>query len=132
MFFGFSAPNWALLKAFGEGNDVKNYTLKHLSSTRWESRHKSVQALIVQYCSILRSLAHLKLMSLNADVHRNATRITENITSFKFIVLLILWEQILCFIYAVSKQLQSKSINLSTATVLLKETVDFVLQLRRK
>ena len=27
-----SAPNWALLEVFGDGNDVKkNYTLKHLS-----------------------------------------------------------------------------------------------------
>jgi hypothetical protein len=30
-FFGCSAPNWALLKAFGDGNDVKSCTLKHLS-----------------------------------------------------------------------------------------------------
>jgi hypothetical protein len=131
-FFGFSAPNWALLKAFGEGNDVRSYTLKHLSSTRWESRHKSVQALIAQYCSVLRSLAHLKLVSHDAQVRSNATRITENITRFEFIVLLILWEQILRCIYAVSKQLQSKSVNLSTATRLLKEAVDFVCELRSK
>lgn len=131
-FFGCSAPNWALLKAFGDGNDVKSYTLKHLSSTRWESRHKSVQALIVQYCSVLRSLAHLKLTSHDADIRRNATKITERITSFEFVVLLILWEQILRCIYAVSKQLQSKSVNLSTATVLLKDALDFVSQLRSK
>lgn len=131
-FFGSSAPNWALLKAFGDVNDVKSYTLKHLSSTRWESRHKSVQALIAQYCSILRSLAHLKLTSHDAEVRRAATRITENITTFEFIVLLILWEHILRCIYAVSKHLQSKSVNLSTATVLLKEAADFVSQLRSK
>jgi len=131
-FFGSSAPNWALLKAFGDGNDVKSYTLKHLSSTRWESRHKIVQALIAQYCSILRSLAHLKLTSHDAQVRRAATRITENITSFEFIVLLILWEQILRCIYAVSKHLQSKSVNMSTATTSLKEAVDFVSQLRSK
>ena len=57
--------------------------------------------------------------------------ITENI-SFEFIILLILWEQILCSLYAVSKQLQSKSVNLSTAIVLLKEAVDFVCQWRNK
>ena len=129
-FFGSSAPNWALLKAFGDGHDVKSYTLKHLSSTRWESRHKSVQPLIVQYCSILRSLAHLKLTTHDAEVRRTATRITENITRFEFIVMLILWGHILRCIYAVSKQLQSKSVNLSTATALLKEAVDFDSQLR--
>jgi len=51
-----------------------------------------------------------------AEVRRTATRITENLTSFEFIVLLILWEQILRCIYGVSKHLQSKSVNLSTAT----------------
>jgi len=131
-FFGSSAPNWALLKAFGDGHDVKSYTLKHLSSTRWESRHKSIQPLIVQYCSILRSLTHLKLTTHDAEVRRTATRITENITSFEFIVMLILWKHILRCIYAVSKQLQSKSVNLSTATALLKEAVDSVSQLRSK
>jgi len=99
-FFGSSAPNWALLMAFDNGNDVKSYTLKHLSLTRWESRHKSVQALIAQYCSILRSIAHLKLTSHDAEIRRTATRITENITTFEFVVLLILWEQILRCIYA--------------------------------
>jgi len=72
-FFGSSAPNWALLEAFGDGNDVKSYTLKYLSSTMWERRRKSVQALIVQYCSVLRSLAHLKLTSHDTEVRRTAT-----------------------------------------------------------
>ena len=105
-FFGSTAPNWALLKTFGDGNDVKSYMLKHLSSTGWESRHKSVQALIAQYCSILRSLVHLTQTSRDAEVRRTATRITENITSFELIVLQILWEQILRCIYAVSKHMQ--------------------------
>jgi len=43
-----------------------------------------------------------------------------------------LWEQIVHRFHAVSKKLQSKSVNLSTATVLLKEAVDFVSQLRSK
>ena len=73
-----------------------------------------------------------KLTSHDAEVRRTATRITENITSLEFIVLLILWEHILHCIYAVSKHLQSKSVNLSTATIFLKEAVDFVFQLMSK
>ena len=53
----------------------KSYTLKHLSTTRWKSRHKAVKALTVQYCPVLRSLTHLKLTSHDAEVRRNATAI---------------------------------------------------------
>ena len=82
-FFSSSTLNWALPKAFGDGKDVKSYTLKHLG-TRWESRHKPVQASNVQYCPVLRSLTHLKLTSHDAEVRRNATTIiiAENISSF--------------------------------------------------
>ena len=92
-FFGYSAPNWALLKAFG--SDSKVYTLKHLTSTRWESRHKSVSTLIGQYPIILKTLAHLNLSSLHADVRRSAERLTECITKMEFLVPLLMWEKIL-------------------------------------
>ena len=109
-----------------KSKDVVHFLPRGVIISLLKSRNKSVQALTAQYCSVLRSLAHLKLTSHDADVRRNATRITENITSFEFVVLLILWEQILRCIYAVSKHLQSKSVNLSTATVLLQEAADFV------
>ena len=123
-FFGYSAPNWALLKAFG--SDSKIYTLKHLTSTRWESRHKFVSALIGQYPIILKTLAHLNSSSLNADVRRSAERLTECITKMDFLVPLLMWEKILRAIYAVSKQLQSKSTNLSASISLLGENVALI------
>ena len=58
-FFGFSAPNWTLPKAFG--TYAKSFTLKRLISTRWECRHKSVIALINQY--LLKTLHHLNVTS---------------------------------------------------------------------
>ena len=122
--FCLSAPNWALLKAFQ--TEAKNVTLKHLSSTRWESRHNSIFALIQQYSNITTTLCHLKLTSTDSSMRRNADQLSEKITTMEFLVLLFVWEKILRAVYAVSKQLQSKSVNLATSAALLGETVDFI------
>ena len=118
----------ALLQAFG--SDLKFDTLKHRSSTRWESRHKSVSALIAQYPIILKTFAHLKLSSKSADVRRSAEHLTECMTKMGFLVSLLMWEKILRAVYAVSKQLPSKSANLSAPVALLGETVTFISTLR--
>ena len=129
-FFGLSAPNWELLKAFQ--TEAKNVTLKHLSSTRWESRHNSIFALIQQYSNIITSLCHLKLTSTDSSMRRNADQLSEKITTMEFLVLLFVWEKILRAVYAVSKQLQPKSVNLASSAALLCETVDFIRSLRNE
>ena len=84
----------------------------------------------MQYPTILRTLAHLKLSSKSADVRRSAEQLTECITKMEFLVPLLMWEKILHAIYAVFKQLQSKSANLSASVALLGETVTFISTLR--
>ena len=79
--FGLSAPNWALLKAFQ--TEAKNVTLKHLSSTRWESRHNSIFALIQQYSNIITTLCHLKLTSTDSSMRSNADQLSEKITTME-------------------------------------------------
>ena len=84
----------------------------------------------MQYPIILRTLAHLKLSSKSADVRRSAEQLTECITKMEFLVPLLMWKKILHAIYAVSKQLQTKSANLSVSVALLGETVTFISTLR--
>ena len=75
IFFGFSAPNWALLKAFG--TDAKSFTIKRLSSTRWECRQKSVITLINQYLALLKTLHHLNFTSNYGKCRQNSGQIAD-------------------------------------------------------
>jgi len=60
VFFGSSAPEWALLKAFSSDQKT-NISLKSLCTTRWESRYSSVTVTITRILDLVKNLTHLIL-----------------------------------------------------------------------
>ena len=124
VFFGGSAPRWALLQALS--SEEKAISLKGLSNTRWESRHSSVFALLARFPDVIKTLTRLKLTSDKAPVRHKAGALLENIVKMEFLVPLVFWEQILQFTNRVSKMLQSETVDLSVATELLKLPMDNV------
>ena len=122
VFFGGSAPHWALLQALS--SEEKAISLKGLSNTRWESRHSSVFALLARFPDVIKTLTRLKLTSDKAPVRHKAGALLENIVKMEFLVPLVFWEQILQFTNGVSKMLQSETVELSVATELLKLAMD--------
>ena len=77
-----------------------------------------------------RTLHHLNLTSAHGNIRNTARTIIQQVTTMEFLTLLFVWEKILRAVYAISKQLQSKSINLAVLVGLLRETVDFVSGIR--
>ena len=129
VFFGSSAPRWALLKAFSSDQETK-ISLKSLCTTRWESRHSSVTAIITRFPDLVKTLTHLTLTGDKPAVRNEAANILNKITKLDFILPLLLWEKILRAVRAVSKLLQSKTVDLSNAVQLLETAVQSVATLR--
>lgn len=128
VFFGGSAPRWALLQALS--SEEKAISLKSHCSTRWESRHSSIFALLARFPDVMKTLTRLKLTSDKSDVRDKAGSLLKNIVKMEFLVPLVFWEKILQCTKAVSKMLQSETVDLSVATDLLKSAMDKVQSLR--
>ncbi|XP_024978946.1 zinc finger MYM-type protein 1-like [Cynara cardunculus var. scolymus] len=112
--FANSTKRWNVLLEF-----IDDLTLKSLSTTRWESHIESVKAIKSQFAQIKEALLKLSQVSDDGKLCRDAESLVNGeLSSFEFIVSLVIWHEILYKINLVSKKLQSKDMLLDIAEML--------------
>ncbi|XP_020263213.1 zinc finger MYM-type protein 1-like [Asparagus officinalis] len=119
--FSNSTKRWNVLLDYIDG-----LTLKSLSTTRWESHIESVKAIKSQASQIREALFKLTEISEDAKLSRDAQSLASGeLSSFEFILSLVIWHDILHKINLVSKKLQSEDMRLDAAVRQLEGLVLF-------
>ncbi|XP_052190724.1 uncharacterized protein LOC127800254 [Diospyros lotus] len=119
--FSNSTKRWNVLLDYIDG-----LTLKSLSTTRWESHIESVKAIKSQVSQIREALFKLTEISEDAKLSRDAQSLASGeLSSFEFILSLVIWHDILHKINLVSKKLQSEDMRLDAAVRQLEGLVLF-------
>ncbi|XP_024979003.1 zinc finger MYM-type protein 1-like [Cynara cardunculus var. scolymus] len=119
--FSNSTKRWTVLLEY-----IDDLTLKSLSATRWESHIESVKAIKTQVGQIRDALVQLAQVSEDGRMCREAESLVNGeLSSFEFIVSLVIWHEILYRINLVSKKLQSKDMLLDVAIQNLKGLVEY-------
>lgn len=115
-FFGESVKRWAFLASFTSESTL---TLKQLCPTRWASRYDSVLALRFRFKDILQALSKIIILSTKPKERDEASVLKRKLESFQFVFLIVIQAKILENVNSVSKMLQSKDMDLSSATKLI-------------
>ncbi|XP_042449106.1 zinc finger MYM-type protein 1-like [Zingiber officinale] len=119
--FSNSTKRWNILLEYIDG-----LTLKSLSTTRWESHIETVKAILSQVSQIREALFKLAEISEDGKLSRDAeTLASGELSSFEFILSLVIWHDILHKINLVSKKLQSEDMHLDVAVKQLSGLVSF-------
>ncbi|XP_066963925.1 zinc finger MYM-type protein 1-like [Macrobrachium rosenbergii] len=126
VFFSASTHRWDVLK-----RHVQRLTVKPLSETRWESRIDALKPIRYQIGDIYDALTEMATKSTLLGSSGNSTRaeakaLANGIATFKFLVSLIVWYDILFEINITSKQLQAKENDISSALKQLERTRMFL------
>lgn len=120
--FANSTKRWSVLLDYIDG-----LTLKSLSTTRWESHIESVKAILSQVSQIREALLKLVEISDDAKLSRDAESLAlGELSSFEFILSLVIWHDVLLRINVVSKKLQSEDMCLDVAVKQLEGLVLFL------
>ena len=110
-FFAGSTRRWRLLNCH-----VKNKTLKGLSGTRWSARIDAVSPLRSQTTEVCDALMEVyesqNELDLIPDSRGSAFELLEKICDFHFLVLLVIWHELLVLINHLSKMTQSVNLNI--------------------
>ncbi|KAJ6826797.1 zinc finger MYM-type protein 1-like [Iris pallida] len=119
--FANSTKRWAVLRDYVDG-----LTLKSLSTTRWESHVESVKAIKSQVSEIREALRKLAEISDDVELSRNADILAnKELSSFDFILSLVIWYEILVKINMVSKTLQYEDMSIDIVVSCLQGLVIF-------
>ncbi|KAD4584607.1 hypothetical protein E3N88_22208 [Mikania micrantha] len=109
--FGNSINRWQILKS-----NVKGWSLKALSQTRWESRVESVKAIKLQMCDVREALLEVGEKDNDDAIASEANSLAEKeLSDFEFVVSIVMWYEVLNQVNIVSKKLQSKDMHLDIA-----------------
>ena len=101
-------------------------TLKPLSQTRWESQIESVKVIKFQVLEIRDALLQLAKTSEDPKTKNEADCLaTYEIESFKFLLAMTIWYDILFSVNSISKNLQSKDMHIDVAIDQLKGLMSF-------
>ncbi|CAO2813926.1 unnamed protein product [Amaranthus hypochondriacus] len=107
-------------------DNVKELTLKPLSSTRWESHIDSVKAIRTQLLDIREALLEVADSDKDSLIKSEAKSLANNeLGDFEFIVAIIIWYDLLYAVNLVSKKLQSKDTFVCDAIESLKHLTSF-------
>lgn len=101
--------------------------LEKLVDTRWAYWYTSLQKVKKRYSEIKEVLT---ILTLEGDQTIRASGLLEEISSFKFILILHIMKMVLKIIYCLSNELQSSSILLPKAMDLVKSTKEDIHALR--
>ncbi|XP_065643047.1 uncharacterized protein LOC136074638 [Hydra vulgaris] len=120
VFFSASNRRWEVLSQY-----VSNLTVKKLNETRWESRIDALKSLRYRLGDIYDALAEIANDTNLTGASGNSTRvdarfIANAISSFKFVVFLVVWYDVLFEINMTSMQLQAKELDMHGAINLKK------------
>lgn len=119
--FANSTKRWQILK-----ENVKDYTPKSLSVTRWESRVDSIAAIKFQIVELQEALLQLADVDNDSKIQSEAKSLATNeLGSFEFLLSTIIWYEILSVVNLVSKYLQSKDMVIDIAMIEIKGLISF-------
>ncbi|GBP00580.1 hypothetical protein EVAR_76875_1 [Eumeta japonica] len=108
--FAGSSQRWAILNAY-----VKSLSLKPLSETRWECRVASVKAVKLQLSDICDALKDLVENTTDLQLVNECHSIEKEITTYEFVVSLVIWYDIFTKINAISKMWLCENMHLYVA-----------------
>lgn len=106
---------------------LKEIHLERLVETRWSYWHSSLKKIQIRYSEIKDVL---KVLTVQDDQAARAIGLLEEISTFRFILILYIMEQILSTIHCVSCQLQCSTILLPKAINLVTSTKNQLINLR--
>lgn len=112
--FSASVGRWDILKS-----NCKQFTVKQWSETRWESRLNSVKALRFQLPFIMNALEEVSNDTNDLVAISEALSLLKEISSYEFILSLIIWYDILMETNIVSKSLQNYNMDICVSTKLV-------------
>ncbi|KAI3684617.1 hypothetical protein L6452_33841 [Arctium lappa] len=119
--FANSTKRWQVFK-----DNVKGWTVKSLSTTRWESRIDSVKAIRFQVLDIREALLQVAEIDNDSKIRSEAKSLAQNeLGDFEFLVSIVVWYEILYAVNLVSKQLQSKNMLIDVAIEQVKGLISF-------
>jgi hypothetical protein len=104
-----STQRWAILM-----KHAPSFTLKSVSTTRWQARVDSVKAVRYQLPGIYDALLEMANTLHDTDSKWEAECLGNELKKYRFIVSLVIWYDILFKINVISKVLQSISMELDT------------------
>ncbi|RXM99434.1 Zinc finger MYM-type protein 1 [Acipenser ruthenus] len=119
--FSSSVQRWSILQ-----NHVK-LTVKSLSTTRWECRIDSVKALRYQMPEVVEALTALSEQATekkDGETLSSSQSLCKELTTWRFILCVVIWYNVLYQVNRVSKLLQSPSVSIET----VKREIDGVKQ----
>ncbi|XP_073152243.1 uncharacterized protein [Henckelia pumila] len=126
--FSNSTKRWSILLEY-----LDNLTLKSLCTTRWESHIESVKTIKSQVGQIREALLKVADVTDDARLSRDARLLaTHELSSFEFLLSLVIWYDILYNINSVSKSLQSETMRIDVAVKQLKGLVSFFENYRKE
>ena len=119
--FSSSTKRWKVLI-----DNVKGFTLKPPSQTRWEGQVESVKAIRFQTLEIRDALIHLASTSEDPKKKSDAKCLaTYEIENFEFFLGIVIWFEILNVVNKVSKIMQIEDMQIAVAADLLRGLISF-------
>lgn len=121
VFFSSSTSGWSVLT-----NHCK-ITLKNQCATRWSAKAQAVNALSKQLAGVLDALTEISQSdTFSGDVVAAARNHLQKLKTFRFMLALKIWEQILSKINFVNKDLQNRGHDLLQAQVSISALCDWI------
>ncbi|VFQ86368.1 unnamed protein product [Cuscuta campestris] len=118
--FAHSISRWQILK-----DNVKGWSLKPLSQTRWESHVESIKAIRMQLADAQEALLEVEEKDSDSTIVHTTKSLAENLSEFEFLVSIVIWYQILNQVNILSKKLQSKDMHLDIAIKEINGLIDY-------
>ena len=107
--------------------------IKRQSDTRWESRVNCVKPLryyLPNIISALEELVALSIQKQDGTVSSDAQSILENVSSWSFILSIVIWYEVLFHVNKASKLLQKKGASLEVVQTEIRTTYEFLKKYR--
>ncbi|CAH9100991.1 unnamed protein product [Cuscuta epithymum] len=116
--FSGSTKRWAILKEC-----VHGFTLKSLSTTRWECRLESVKAIATQTPQIREALIELGKDCPDYSSKSDVKSVLKQLEKFEFLLGMTIWYEVLRPINQVSKLLQSEDMCIDTCVMNMNDLI---------
>lgn len=110
-----SCSRHAIFEQIVNSTNAKLKTLKSLSTTRWACRSEAVNAIKINYSSLLVAIEEIIDSTKQSDIRAKGLGIIFQLKTFEFIFALEIFHPILNTVLKVSTFLQTSNINLLTA-----------------